>query len=267
MNDRLVATSIAKQVFPDIGKSVYEVIRIMEGIPLFLEDHLRRLYYSLQQKGVEFDLSEKNIRIMLDTIIQANRIQEGNVRIDILVEHGITNRIVYQIPAYYPSPKKYKLGVSLITFHAERNNPGIKQTNLLLRGKIEKALAASGSYEAVLVTHHEVITEGSRSNIFFVKGEALYTAPDSMVLEGITASYVKTICRESGIQLLQQPVKRDKLKTFDACFITGTSPKVLPVRAIDTISYDVENQVIAKIRNGYDQKISEYLAEKKAVKG
>lgn len=266
LNNRLISTTKANHVFPDIGKSVYEVIRIIEGIPLFLEDHLSRLNNSLLQKEIEFDLHNQNINNMLDTIIQANNIQEGNVRIDILVEQEITSKIVYQIPAYYPSPDEYRDGVRMITFHAERINPGIKQTNLLLRKKIEEALAASGCYEAVLVTRDKLVTEGSRSNIFFVKNDKLYTAPDSMVLEGITASWVKTICRESGIELFQQPVKLSVLNTFDACFITGTSPKILPVRAIDSISYDVGRQIIIKIRNEYEWKIRNYIAEKKAIK-
>ena len=45
------------------------------------------------------------------------------------------------------------------------------------------------------------ITEGSRSNIFFLKDETLVTAPDNAVLNGITRKHILEICRENSIRL------------------------------------------------------------------
>jgi branched-chain amino acid aminotransferase len=38
---------------PEEPVQLYEVIRITEGIPLFLEDHLERLYQSARLAGIK----------------------------------------------------------------------------------------------------------------------------------------------------------------------------------------------------------------------
>lgn len=63
------------------GGGIYEVLRVVKGIPLFLEDHLERFYHSAQIAGKIITYSENQIRELLKNLIEKNEAYEGNVLI------------------------------------------------------------------------------------------------------------------------------------------------------------------------------------------
>ena len=97
-----------------------------------------------------------------------------------------------------------------------------------------------GGYEALLVNENNLITEGSRSNIFFLRNNILFTAPDNMILNGITRKYILEICSENNITVKYEPVNADEISDYDAVFMTGTSPMVLPFNRIDDKFFSVK---------------------------
>jgi branched-chain amino acid aminotransferase len=44
----------------------------------------------------------------------------------------------------------------------------------------------------------------------------------------------------------------DELKSFDAAFISGTSPKVLPIAFIDEIPFDVNDPLLRYVMEQYN---------------
>ena len=60
------------------GTSLYEVVRLMEGRFLFLEDHLGRLLNSLNIAGIPSWINAAGIRETLQILLEKNRISEGN---------------------------------------------------------------------------------------------------------------------------------------------------------------------------------------------
>ena len=103
-----------------------------------------------------------------------------------------------------------------------------------------------------LVNRDGIITEGSRSNVFFVKNGEVYTSPTDTVLPGVTRTVIIRILEDAGIPLHYSAIKQEELSGFDAAFISGTSPKVLPVANIGDIAYDVDNPVLRSLMARYD---------------
>jgi branched-subunit amino acid aminotransferase/4-amino-4-deoxychorismate lyase len=54
----------------------------------------------------------------------------------------------------------------------------------------------------------------------------------------------------------------DDLPQFEACFLTGTARKVVPIRLIDQISYAADNELLKRVSRGYDRLVSSYLKER-----
>jgi branched-chain amino acid aminotransferase len=104
------------------------------------------------------------------------------------------------------------------------------------------------------VNENNLITEGSRSNIFFLKGETLTTAPDNVILNGITRKHVLEICGENKIRVEFACPKADEIKEYDAVFMTGTSPMVLPFYCIDNNFFNVNIPLIESLRKLYLEK-------------
>jgi len=91
----------------------------------------------------------------------------------------------------------------------------------------------NGCPEALFV-HDGVITEGTRTNVFFVKNNEVYThAKTNRILAGVTRNTVVDLCRENGITVNEFPVSSDKLADMDEAFLSGTSEEVTPIVELD----------------------------------
>ncbi len=153
------------------GDSVYEVIRMAKGNPVFFNDHMERLSSSVKLQGKEMLVSIEVLRRSIIELARSERKREMNLKIVFNYNNGLENFLVYFIEPMYPSTEQYKNGVKGILFHAERKIPESKLINHRLRSDIYHKLILDGAYEALLVNEKNMITEGSRSNIFFREGE------------------------------------------------------------------------------------------------
>jgi len=248
--------------------SFYEVIRTRKGVPLFFDDHMKRLKEGISTR---YDLKDDITELItggLDTLVRQEAFTEINVRITVsFIGQEYSVHICY-IASSYPDEETFRHGVPLIFYRAERLDPGVKLLNNRLRVSVNEALTRKRAYEALLVNKEGFITEGSRSNVFFVNEEGiLYTAPDSMVLPGITRKYIIDICRKEGYNLVFEAVKESYLQDFKSVFLTGTSPMVLPVKSIDNHLFNNDNDIIKRLsflyRQFADESINKYQRRKK----
>jgi len=241
------------------GDSVYEVIRMVKGIPIFFPDHMERLATSvkLQKKEPLADISE--LRKAILNLTRSDKKRETNLKIVFNYNNGSTNYLIYFIQPIYPSEDQYKKGVKGILFFAERKDPESKVINHKLRTFIYHKLILEGAYEAILVNENNLITEGSRSNIFFLKGDTLVTAPDNAILNGITRKHLLEICKENQIKVELSLVDVDDITNYDAVFMTGTSPVVLPFNCINDKFFNVKFELIDRLRKLYLQRAEESI--------
>jgi len=193
------------------------------------------------------------------SLCRSDKKKDANLKIVFNYNNGSENYLAYFIEPVYPSEEQYRKGVKGILFFAERKDPESKVINHKLRSLISHELMHEGGYEALLVNENNLITEGSRSNIFFLKGESLMTAPDNLVLNGITRKYILEICRENLINVEFDCVKGEDILQYDAVFMTGTSPMVLPFYCIDNKFFNVKHLLIERLRKLYIQKAEESI--------
>lgn len=238
------------------GKCIYEVIRIIDGTPLFLEEHLTRLKNSLSLEKEEISMEMKEVKIDIKKHIDLNKISMGNIKIVINKE----NLFVFSIPASYPKNELYETGVKTILFFGERNNPNAKVIDNSFREKVNEEIKKTGSYEAILVNREGFITEGSKSNIFSVKGKVVYTAPVGEVLPGITRDKVMEACTSLKLQVEEKNISYMELKDLDGMFISGTSPKVLPINEVEGyVSFGEKSPIITEIKTKFDEIINKNI--------
>jgi branched-chain amino acid aminotransferase len=241
------------------GDSIYEVLRVIKGNPVFFDDHMERLVSSvrLQQKELLADPSE--IKRDIINLSKIERRKEANLKIVFNYNQDSSDYIIYFIEPIYPSDEQYKQGVKGILYYAQRKDPESKVINHKLRSSIYHNLILHRGYEALLVNEENCVTEGSRSNIFFLKGDVLTTAPDDKVLNGITRKYILDICRDNKIRVEFNCVPVDSISRYDAVFMTGTSPMVLQFYCIDDTYFNVRIPLIENLRKLYIEKTEESI--------
>ncbi len=233
---------------------VYEVLRVIQGVPLFVEDHLERFFMSANLAGIKIKYSENEIKQFLHTLILANKIKNGNILISCK-----ENLKGFFIAHQYPEQEMYETGVVCGLLNAERTNPNAKVFQTMVRRMADEAMTKNGYYEVLLVDKEGRITEGSRSNVFFVVDDKVKTPPGNDVLLGITRNKAILLAKKLGYQLEEEEIKISDLEIFDAAFISGTSPKFLPIKKIGDVGFDVENKVVKHLISAYNEMIAEYV--------
>lgn len=243
----------------DVEK-VYEVIRIIDGKPLFLEDHIARLNNSIKLVDIDYSVSLRDIREQIYLLL--DKFKEKNINIKItFFKNSIENLIVYLVQSHYPTVEKIQKGYNTILIYEERENPNAKILNNEFRGLINEILTGEDADECIYVSEKGEVLEGSRSNLFFVKGNTIVTASDNGVLLGTTRNKIVEICQEKRISIQKRVIRIEELAFFDAAFITGTSIDVMPVNAIGTVKYkSTSNRLVERIRKEYEKEKHKYLS-------
>ena len=260
LNGNLESADIFDNSLVYEGDSIYEVIRMIKGSPVFFYDHMDRLETSVRLQKKKMLADTETLKKNITSLSKSEKKKEINLKIVFYYNKGEDNYLVYFIEPIYPSMEQYRNGVKGILFYAERKDPESKVINHKLRSSIFHKLILEAGYEAILVNENGVITEGSRSNIFFLKDNTLYTAPDNMILNGITRKHVLDICVENNIPVKMVSLKAANLSDYEAVFMTGTSPMVLPFNSIDDKRFKVRVPLIEKLRELYIARAEESIA-------
>jgi branched-chain amino acid aminotransferase len=243
---------------PTDERMFYEVIRIEEKTPLFWEDHLLRLNHSIQDRFViPESLYQDSLRL-----IAANDLDQVNLRLVLTPGHVV----LHQIPSYYPSAEQMRLGVPTGILDWERLDPNVKEINSDYKAAVAARFAKGGPFgaffELLLADRQGELTEGSRSNLFFICGNQVYSAPDNRILKGITRQYVSAAIVAAGGQLIEKMITYAAIQDgqIDAAFLSGSPIDLLPIAAIESVQLpSAANPLFSQINLAYLQIVRDYL--------
>lgn len=228
--------------------TIYEVIRVIRNQPIFLEDHLERMQESLhafdRTKTLDFAFIDQEVKHMALSATTIN----FNLRIEYHIEED--RYAFFEIKGVYPTVHQARDGIRVVTFPYLRDHPNVKIYDLDLRNRMQAKKEQLDAFE-ILYIHEDLVFETSKANIFFIKGETLVTAPDAMVLKGVTRKKVLELCARFGIPVEKRQVYVQELAQFDAAFLSGTSIHLLPIRELDDIKYPAAHPLWKKLSRAY----------------
>ncbi len=245
---------------------VYEVIRVIDGVPLFLDEHLQRLTKSSTLANFHQLPEVRFVAKSLTKLIEVNAVDCGNIKLVFRPSNPV-HQLHYAAwfqPHAYPSDAQYANGINVALFEQERLDPNAKIMREQYKKDVAKAIAEN-HVDDVLLVHQGKVTEGSKSNVFFIQDKLLITAPESQVLVGITRQKTIEIAKKNQLPYLEREIKVEELKWMDAAFVTGTSPKIMPIRQIVGIgNCTVEHEILQKLMALYDETIKQNILDFKA---
>lgn len=265
VNGKEIKTSDSSEFESVEAPYVYEVIRVIDGVALFEEGHIERLKKSIESLGFEMKRDEKQLSEDMKKLIEINKVDCQNIKIIYAgLEADEPKVLMFFVESHYPAKEVYETGIKTILFQSERENPNAKVMNTDLRSRVAQKFKETGAFEALLVDDNGYITEGSRSNFFFIDDGGLYTPPAETVLLGITRQEVIASANDLGIELQEKKLKAEDIGKLEGVFITGTSNDALPIRYVDDIEIKtVESPVMQAIMKKYAEKVENYIKEKK----
>jgi branched-chain amino acid aminotransferase len=239
---------------------VYEVFRVIDGVALFLDDHLKRFQQTCKLAGHTSYVDSNDLYNWVYRLISINHLTFGNIKMVLKnAPKNPTDLCIYITEHQYPTPDEYAGGVDVMLFKGMRYNPNAKIMDVSLRNANNQIKSQKNVYETLLVDTDGCITEGSRSNVFFVKDGKVITPLPEDVLPGITRKHVLEVCHQQSIEVIEEKVLARSLVVMEGVFISGTSRKVLPVKKVDGLDFDPHHPLILQIKNAFDQKIADYI--------
>lgn len=224
-------------------KGVYEALRTWNGKFVFLNLHQRRLEKSCKAHGLR---SPKLSEILKDFI--GRRDVRLKVEIDETLGAKISEEKLEDWNGSFVYDKIWR--IELVDF--ERDNPEIKNADT---SRKDEARRSSGADEVLLVNRFGEITEGSITNIFFVKDGALIT-PSESILKGIAREVILDAVKELGISVIERTVTKSEFETgaFDGLFLSNSIRgiiRVAPNEKVDLLISKLAKNIEEKINKNY----------------
>lgn len=275
IKDRLYPRSEAKvSVFDSSvqgGDAVWEGLRVYpEGI-VCLEKHLERLHQSAKTLAFTDIPSKSFIRDAIKQTLEANKMTDDtHIRLTLTRGEKITSGMdprlnqsgscLIVLAEWKPLVYDNAGGIKVISSSQRRNGPQyldskIHHNNLLnnILAKIQANIA--GKDAGLMLDERGFVAELNGSNLFMVKGEAVFTPYANACLPGITRDTVISLCKRHSIAIYESDLSLSQFINADGVFATGTMGELTPVIEIDGRPISSQNELMKKIMNIFSETI------------
>ena len=236
------------------GDSIYEVFKFLNGAPLFLAEHYRRLTRSCAAIDLPVPWQWNDFAAIVRELLTRTTFPDGIVYVQLtrgehprkyLYDATLAPTVILYSRAFqFPDDRKKVLGIRAITFNDLRwGRCDVKSVNLLASVLAKREAERSGAAEAILVSD-EIVREGASSSFFAVSSGRLITHPlDEHILPGVVRDQVIRLAIEARVRVDERPIRETELLEIDEAFITSTTQGVMPVG-------DINGRVIGNSRRG-----------------
>jgi len=233
------------------GDGAFEVIRVYDGRPFALSDHLDRL----ERSGANLRL-EDVFRAELEREIPELLAERGGAAFDGCLRVVVTrggHRLLLTEPLPN-TPERVRLGV--VEYAPTRVLDGVKSLSYganMLCGRLARE---RGFDEALLVTPHGRVLEAPTSSLFWVdSGGKILTPPLS---EHILASITRDrVMRVAHVE--ERRCSMDDLRTAGEAFLASTTREAQSIAAIEGLELpdgERTREVAAALRQLIDQELA-----------
>ncbi|WP_437188079.1 aminotransferase class IV [Planctomicrobium sp. SH668] len=268
------------------GATVTERLRTVKHQPYLVEEHLDRLFSSLNSIGVSVDLDRNEFKEAIAHVASTNSqwidaqddlsvvvfVTAGQLLGDSngLCAQGKPTVCVYSAPLPLSSwAKSHQLGVSLVVpatrqIPADSIDPRIKHRSRLNWFIAEnQARQIDPTATALLLDNGDFVTETSSGNIVILNDGTLFTPRSEATLNGIALATVCEIAEEAGMTVIHKQLTVEEVLNAQEAFLTSSTYCILPIGKLNQqrIGEDVPGPVTQKLVALWSEKIGLHFAE------
>lgn len=251
------------------GDGCFETFRSYYGRFFQLKEHLERLSEGLDYLGIPYpnDLNLKSAKEFIQHLLDRNgfRGEDAVIRIQVWREGSRGYAIgeereksshfvitVSELPDV-DSP------VSLSTVSVRRIPSDALPSSYKLTNGINYILASTearqkGSDDALMVTMDGKISETPIANIFWLKGETVFTPSEACdLLPGLTRRVVMELIEKEipGKKMVTGRWQLSELLEAETAWICNSVREIVPVTTIDNTSFDVQHPFLEKLQERF----------------
>ena len=230
------------------GDGVYEVIPSYNKELFLFDEHLERFKSSLNKTFIPIPSEIYNLKGILQELHTKNNFLNQSFYIQI--SRGVQDIRNHQAAAdIVPSVFITSQDLEINPYRENSNREGLKvrleddirwqrcdiKTTALMGNILSMHDPSSDKVDEIILSKDGLITEGSKSNIFFVKHGNVYTPSlNNNILPGITREFVIKLLRENNIPVFEEDIPVISLYEFDEVWLTSSTKEIQPIASIDS---------------------------------
>jgi branched-chain amino acid aminotransferase len=214
----------------------FETLRAYQGRVFRGDEHYARMARSAKQFRLKLPLDADGFRRAADEVLA--RAGRPDARVRLTVTAGPPPVAAIQVlPLGAPPEDDYARGVSVWIAPWRRNTRAVLCGHKTM-GYFENYWAREeahrhGHFEALFLNERDELAEGTRANIFWVKGGKVFTpALSTGILAGVTRTVLLEILKAGGRRVKEVREGPEGLLAADEAFLASTIVEVLPVVAV-----------------------------------
>ena len=231
------------------GNGLFETMRSYAGRVFKLDEHLARLFCSLEVMRIKPPYSKRYLKDAVYENLKINGLKSAYVRLTITRGKGrfgilekkfSTPSVIIFADEFKEFPQRlYHHGVNAKVVDVKQNEysavGSVKSLNFLNNILARFRAKDEGFDEAILMNTKALIAEGATSNIFLVKRNIIITPPlESGILPGITREVIIGIAGRLRLKLRERSVSYRELLSSNEVFLTNSLVEILPVAKVDS---------------------------------
>jgi branched-chain amino acid aminotransferase len=233
-----------------VGDGIWEAVRLHDGVLVFLDLHLDRLWKAAATVGLDLKMTRKELTDKIWQTLEANGMDDG-VHVRFMITRGIKktpsqdprltisgpNLVI--IPEYKAaSEESREKGITLFTSTIRRGSPDYLDPRLNCHSKLHEVQALiqaleAGADEALMLDVNGFVSTCNATNFFMVTNGEVWTSTGQYCMNGITRHNIIRVCRENNIPVYEKNFSLFDVYGSDEAFVTGTFGVVTPVVKID----------------------------------
>lgn len=205
------------------GRGLFETILVNDK-PVFLKEHLQRLNKGLLRIGIKIQISEE---YFLENIKKLN-CKNCGVKLVVSEKNIVFTKreIAYKEEDYI---KGFKVKVSKIKRNPHSHITYLKSLNYIDNALEREESLKEGYNEVLFLNNYGYLSEGSISNIFFIKEDKIYTPSiESGLLPGVVRSWVI-----DNYNVLEGEFTLKNLLNSDGAFLTNSLMGIIKIDRIE----------------------------------
>ncbi|MEM8854550.1 MAG: aminotransferase class IV [Pseudomonadota bacterium] len=260
-----------------LGDGIWEGLRLKDGVWVFLEEHLDRLFEASLALDLDMAHSRQDLTDALNETAAANGMTD-DTHARLMVTRGIKSA-----PFQHPGFSRSGPTVAIIMEHSRpaiprpirlasvahhRGLPLTQDAKLNSHSKLNCILACiaaekAGADEALMFDPFGFVNTTNSCNFFIVRGEEVWTSTGDHCMNGITRGKVIDACRENGITVREKNYSLLETYGADEAFMTGSFGGLTPVGSVDTRPLTAPGPMTERIRSHYTALVTRYVDDKR----
>ena len=228
------------------GDGVYEVIPSYNQELFLFEEHLQRFKISLAKTFIPAPTELNKLKDILKKLHVKNEFQNQSFYIQITRgvqesrSHTASENIV---PTLFINSQNLDIN----PFRGNANKEGLRvrleddirwqrcdiKTTALIGNILSMHDPSLETVDEILLQKDGILNEGSKSNIFLVKQDKVYTPSlNQNILPGVTRNFIINLLKKNNIEVFEEEISVDSIYECEEIWLTSSTKEIQPVAFI-----------------------------------